>query len=420
MKRIIDLEPKQHNKFNSYLIRAFQFIYKVYTKFMEDAGMARAGSLAFNTLLAAIPFVALIISLLNAFGAFDTLETQIIDFIVKLLIPTRQNDALEIINQFLENSTTLGVVGLIFFSITSIMLLNTITINLNAVWGSVSKNNFINKFTTYAAVIIFGTILLAASTTMSSRLSLFILDDIPFLKFLLQKFAPFIFDFFVIMLLIGLVPSGKIKLKYLFAVSAIGAIFWELLKYTFFNVSSSFIRMSVIYGTIAIIPIFLFWVYIIWIIIIVTMEIAWVLQHKNKAWHSNTYYNMLPGEKFAFSFSVFIKVAEAFNSGETPPTSEYLSSIFSTSVADINNVLDFFANNNFVIKTGEDGQSWVPATSLNRIKTENVLNAIIGKYDTQCADSATAFFQIEAFNKEGLKSVKGTTIEELLQKNNPV
>ena len=419
MNKILQLNPDDYIRFISFLVKAMQLLINIYNKFVKDAGLARAGSLAFSTLMAAVPFAALTISLMNAFGALDTVQQQIMDFIVQLLIPTRQLEVNEILNQFLDNSRTLGVVGLVFFTITSIMLLNTITKNLNAVWGSKAKTNFISKFTTYASVIIFGTLLIAASTTLTSRFTFFETENIADLSRILIKVAPFVFDFFVIMLLIGLTPSARVRLRYLLIVSAVGAVFWELLKHAFFNVSSWVLRMSVIYGTIAIVPIFLFWVYVIWLIILGAMETAWVLQYKNKAWEGKPIHEMTPYEKLTFGYELFISIAHSYENGLTPPNAEQLSGKFSVSIRDVHDMTALLSSGNLLMQAGDDGQGWVPARSLSKIKTSELIEVIFGTNTLAENGTAGIHLQIERFRSGGINGIDQGCISDLLtaQKN---
>lgn len=383
MNKILELNPEHFSSVLAVPLRFLQFIITVYNKFFDDAGFARAGNLAYSTLMAAVPFAALILSLVSAFGGLKSVQNQLTDFIVQLLVPTRQAEIKAILDQFINNTNKLGVIGLVFFTITSVMLLNTINVNLNAVWGSRMKTNFLNKFTTYTSVIIFGTLLLAASTTLSSRFSFITFDNIAILNRILLRIAPFVFDFLVIMLLNGITPSGRVQIKYLAITSAVGAVFWELLKYAVFTVSGYALRISVIYGTIALVPIFLFWIYIIWTIVLFCMETAWVLQHNKSAWQGKAVTDMNPSEKMAFGFELFMFIAEEFDNGRPGPNSDNLSVKFSVSLSDINTMTSILSNSNLLTAVGADYTSWVPARSLSKIKTIDLINAIFGRAEQE-------------------------------------
>ena len=75
--------------------------------------------MAYSSLLALVPLSALVFSLLTAFGVFDKLKASIQNLVFQQLLPTRQNDIIQYINIFIENTKALGVVGLLLFTITS-------------------------------------------------------------------------------------------------------------------------------------------------------------------------------------------------------------------------------------------------------------------------------------------------------------
>ncbi len=412
---IMRLNPDNYNWFISTLIITARFFVQVYQKFRRDAGLARAGSLAYNTLLAAVPFGALVVSLMSAFGALDSVQNRITDAIVQFLVPTRQADFKAMFDQFLGNSNKLGVIGLVVFAITSIMLLNTINANLNEIWGSRVKTNFMAKFTTYASVIIFGTLLLAASTTFTSRFNLFQLGNVPILNRLLLNAAPFLADFLVLVLIIGLSPSGKVEFKYVFITSAVGAVLWELLKYGVFTVSSWAIRMSVIYGTIAIVPIFLFWIYIIWLIIILAMESAWVLQHKGNAWMGKPVTDMNPYEVLHFGLELFLRIAADFDAGKKPPSMTQLASDLSVSVQDIAYITGILRSENLLLGAGNDGNDYVPARSIDNIHISEVITAVFGNYNSAAFKTDPAVANIADFYQSGITAVSDKTIAEIIR-----
>ena len=416
MNKLLELNPSNYNRFTAVLIRLLQLMIKLYRKFLTDAGFARAGGLAFSTLLAAVPFAALIISLLNAFGALDSVQKQITDFIVQLLIPTRQAEISAMLDQFLANSNALGVVGLVFFLVTSIMLLNTVNVNLNAVWGSRAKSNFISKLSTYASVIIIGTLLLAASTTLSTKFSSLPIDNIAVFNRLMLRLSPYIFDLLIIMLIIGLTPSGRVKFSSIFIASLVGAVFWELLKWGFVNLSGWAIRASIIYGTIAVIPIFLFWVYIIWLIIIGAMELAWLLQHKQRQWTGKCLTAMLPAEKLMFGIDIYLSIAERFHSTEPAPTISELSHKFCMPGEDTSQVISIFSAKNLLVQTAGENPGWIPSRSLDTVRVAELIEAVFGANSIPDDSKSVSAVLIAEFYSEGEKAFMLKSVSDLLDR----
>ncbi len=419
MNRLMNINPAHYKLPVSLVIIFLQTIVHTYTKFMRDNGLARAGSMAYSTLLAAVPLAALGISLMNSFGILDSAQTKLTEFIVQLMIPTRQAEATALLEQFLENSGKLGVVGLVFFTISSVFLLDSISSNLNAIWGSKPKNNFFSKFTTYTSVIIFGTLLITVSLTLSKGINPWIFDKAKALTRVFISISPFVFNFMIISMLIILTPSAKVKPSSAAIAAVLGSIAWEIMKFGFVNISSWALRASVIYGTIAIVPVFLFWLYILWIIIIAAMELTWLHQHRNKPWTRQEPSEMQPAEKAAFGLEVFVFIAEKFDEGGEAPDINELAIKFAVSTEDIKTVTDLLITSNLLITTGEDSEALVPSRSLTSMDVEDVVKVLFGEIQFRNVYNREAARVIQRILYTGIDQVSSLNMSDLLIQKKP-
>ena len=262
--RFFNEEPEYFKQPLRLLSRLYHFIRRVYQEFIRDNCPIRASGLAYSSLLALVPLAAFLFSLFTAFGSFKEITELVEGFIINQLIPTRQADLIAYLNQFIENSKTLGVVGLLLFAITSVSLLNSINANLNAVWGSPSRRSFVGKFAIYTSVIVVGSLLVSVSISISSNLrkyfSLRELANTNLFNQLLVRLSPSLFMFLAIVLMVILIPQGKVRAKSALIGGITGTLLWEFVRFWFLYLTNVVFRFSVIYGSIAFIPIFLFWI----------------------------------------------------------------------------------------------------------------------------------------------------------------
>ncbi|MCK5199793.1 MAG: YihY family inner membrane protein, partial [Spirochaetales bacterium] len=265
---ILDTFERVFKKGNNIRSRLIKFILRLSKEFKRDKCFIRASSLSYTSLLALVPLTALSFSLFTAFDTFSGVKESVQRSIVNLLVPTRQDEFMVYIDQFLDNSKTMGIIGLLLFAVTSIMLLNRISESFNAIWGSKNRRSFIGKFTSYSSVIVFGTLFIGTSFTITAPIRNF-LNGFPEIQFIIRWFfvlSPSIFIFFTFLLMITAIPAGMVKIKSSFLGAFIGTVLWGLARGAFTEGASYVIRMSKIYGSLAVIPIFLFWLYLIWII----------------------------------------------------------------------------------------------------------------------------------------------------------
>lgn len=85
-------------------------------------------------------------------------------------------------------------------------------------------------------------------------------------------------DFILLFFIYTTVPNARVNMRCAGIGAALAAVIWELGKWGFkFIVLNS--SAQTLYGAIALVPLFLLWVYITWIIVLSGLQISYVLQH---------------------------------------------------------------------------------------------------------------------------------------------
>ncbi len=406
-----------------YSQQLFQFIRVFWKELDNDNCVMRAGSLAFSTLLALVPLTAFIFSLLTGFGAFDAVRSQLQEFLFRFLIPTRTEEALKYIEQFIENSRALGVVGLLIFAFTSIFLLNGITNNINAIWASASRLGFIRKFMMYLAVIVIGSLLVGASFTFSITLHNFAAgypDFSAFIKLLIQA-APTLFIFIVIWLMVFAVPSAKVALISSLIGAASGTLLWEIARFLFIDGTNYVIRISVIYGSLAAIPIFLVWLSINWLIIFTAAEITFVHQHRDNFTHDLYCKDISPQQELLTGLQLYLYIASVFISGSRPVRLQELANHFSIPIKSLEKYIRRFEHHNLLFRAQTSNPHMLPQKDLSHTTISEVLSAVWGRNLSSFEERDTSQERkiIEKFSQNAFTHFEDTTILELFRPEDP-
>ena len=174
-------------------VRFLQFVQATWGQLHRDKVIIRASGLAYASLLAAVPLVAVAFALFSAFGAFDDVKQKVQDFLFTQFLPASQDDILEYFNQFAEGASKLGLIGFLFLVLASILLLDNIESNFNQIWHVTSRRRFVAKITSYTSVLTFGALLIGASITMSARIKAMLFRDVPFDPGTLEKLGTWVF-----------------------------------------------------------------------------------------------------------------------------------------------------------------------------------------------------------------------------------
>ncbi|MCF6335433.1 MAG: YihY/virulence factor BrkB family protein, partial [Spirochaetales bacterium] len=269
-------------------------------------------------------------------------------------------------------------------------------------------------FTSYTAIIVFGTLLIGTSFTITGSIRNFLggLREIQFVVRWLMELAPSIFIFFAFLLMITAIPAGKVKLRSSLLGAFVGTILWGIARGAFTGGDSNIIQMSKTYGSRDVVPIFLFWFYIIWIIVFLALEISYVDQH-GKTWEKkDRLLTCDPAESIILGFLVFLIIARQFDKGKDYPSGADISAELSVPIYRIEGILDKLSKEKLILFSNDNYERVIPSRSLNKIFTAEVIKTVTGNIDSQKSDRA--YEAISKFLNAGYKTIEANTIEDLI------
>lgn len=261
--------------------RLAQFIKQVYRHFYEERCLRVAAALSFTTLLAMVPLLAVVVSMLSLFPMFegwvDTLEAQMFE----TFVPTAGEVVRDYLDQFTNKAGSLTAVGLVALFFSSIMLLSTIEDAFNDIWRVHTGRTFIYRIMIYWTVITLGPVLIILSLSMSSTLlsatvlsKEWILADAT--RHLLG-YLPVLFELVAYLLFYMAIPNTSVKPGHALIGAVVATILFETAKMGFGYYIVNFPSYQVIYGALATIPIFFVWIYLSWLVMLVGAVITAVL-----------------------------------------------------------------------------------------------------------------------------------------------
>lgn len=262
------------------------FVLQVMRNFSNDRCTRHAAALAFSSLLALAPLIAIGFSLLSVFSSFDSLGKGLEDFIYQYLIPETGLEVREYLTSFAQQAGKLTAVGLLTFFITALVLLYNIEESLNDIWRSGKRRSFGQRVLIYWAMVSLGPILMGASLSMSTYiLSIDIINQLGGtvnLKSTALKSLPLLFETLAFFLLYIVMPNSPIKWRYALVGAIVAAILFECTKRGFSIFILNFNNYEVVYGALATLPIFLIWIYLSWIVTLFGAEVVSVLHQKSR------------------------------------------------------------------------------------------------------------------------------------------
>lgn len=256
------------------------------TKFKEEGIYKESAALTFVTLLGFIPFIIFLVFFLPELP-FLKVGTQFSDVLISIFLPESANQISEYISQLANQKMSFNLFSFIILLITSYSLFKIINDSFDNILNvhEKRKRGVIYNFVKFLGMTIFGSllILLLLSTISMPIVSKFF--DIPFLQEILLYLTPFFILFIIFSLGFAFIPTIKVKSRSIFIGSATASIIWIIFK-SFFNwYIHALTNTELIFGYFASIPIFLFWIYANWIIMLCGVIIVSILEgrhHVNK------------------------------------------------------------------------------------------------------------------------------------------
>jgi membrane protein len=245
----------------------------VWTHFQEDRCLEEAASLGYTSLLAMVPLLAVIFGIITAFPVFNEVSAKLQEFIFANIMPAAGEQIQPYLETFLSSVRGLTLPGTITLIVTALLLMFRIEVALNRIWRVENPRTLTNRIVMYWAVLTLGPMLIGAAIALSAQKILMTLGLDNGVDPGLQRVGIFFLYWAVFTLFFILVPNRRVKFRDALAGAFLSAVLFELAKVGFVAYVSN-ANYSKIYGALATIPIFLFWLYIVWALVLFGASLA--------------------------------------------------------------------------------------------------------------------------------------------------
>ena len=241
--------------------------------FQEDRCLEEAASLSYSSLLAMVPLLAVIFGVVAAFPVFSQVSDKLKSFIFTNFIPAAGEQIEPYLNTFLKSVSSLTLPGTVFLIITALLLMFRIEVALNRIWRVSQARTLINRIVMYWAVLTLGPILTGAAIALSAQKVFTTLGIDRSLATSWNHLGIFFLSWMIFTMFFVLVPNRRVQFRDAVVGALLSAVLFEGAKLAFVAYVSN-ANYSVIYGALATIPIFLFWLYIVWSVILFGASLA--------------------------------------------------------------------------------------------------------------------------------------------------
>lgn len=227
-----------------------------------------SASLAFTTILSLVPMLTIGSILLSQFPAVINLRNAFQTWLLNNYFPGGiSQQVFSYFNQFSAKAKGLTIVGSLGLVITTILTMVVIERAFNEIWKVKERRPFLKKLIIYLAATVIGPILLGLGIYLSGVLLGSASGWFPTLSAgfkLISTIIPSLLAFIVFALAYRILPYAPVTWRDAFTGAAFVAAAYEITKFGFAYFMTQAAFYKTVYGTFAILPLMLIWIYITW------------------------------------------------------------------------------------------------------------------------------------------------------------
>jgi membrane protein len=380
------------------------FMVLVYRRFKEERCFQLCGSLTFTTMLAMVPLVTIMATVMTAFPVFDNLVEVLKAFVANNFMPQASSRLVTTyMQQFADNAGKLTAVGVVFLGVTSIMLMLTIDRAFNTIWRAKRPRPLVQRVLIYWSVLTIGPILVGESMVLGKQYSEFMVAAF--------KLLPLFFTSVAFGFLYRTVPNRQVTLLDAVVGGIIAAFAFEAMKSVFGLFIIHFSNYRTVYGTFASLPIFLMWVYLSWVVVVFAAVITAVLPY----WRSGgVQLKREPGAQFVEAVEMLKLLYRAYLDG-TVLNLQQLRMSLRLSWEDAETILDKLVDAGWVAKL--QGNGWVLARSASGIHLNQVFKLFVFGREAARVSEETAVRRLVSKVLSSIDDELDVTLEDLFTGN---
>ncbi|MDR0934589.1 MAG: YihY family inner membrane protein, partial [Burkholderiaceae bacterium] len=290
-------EPQSGNRLWQRFVMLVQYVYR---RVDEEQLTQVAGNITYTLILGLVPAVAVALAIFTRFPQFEIMRKMLEIYFTRGMIPPGMGKSiLENLSVFADKAAHISIISTLAMVFTTAMMFNLIETTFNRIWGVLEPRPIIRRVIIYIFIAVLGPLMLGSSLYLSSYLYLAgrgIVGQLPYVKGIWPIFFLGVISTTAFSCLYRFVPYRRVLWRDAFWGALFASIAFEVAKRLFAMFVMQFATYQKIYGAIAIIPMFLLWLYVSSLIMLAGAVITSLLpDFRSGRWRRT----VTPGSQFA-------------------------------------------------------------------------------------------------------------------------
>lgn len=364
----------------------------VWKGFAANRCLARAAALAYATVLALVPLLAIALSV-STFVLKEDRPQRIAGFIDRLVATvapqlsltqgSNTSDRAKLVQAIQDGinrveSGALGIAAFAAFAVIAISLLSTVEGTFNDIWSVRRSRNWFVRTVFYWAFLTLGPLFLFTVVGITGAGELAKLEKSIEGLALFRGHAPFLISLLafcgICSLLYFVLPNTRVDWRAALLGGAVAGTVLQLNNHFSAVYVSRVLTTHQIYGSLSIIPLFLFGLYLSWSIILLGAQVAACFQNRDELSYREMYWRGSRDRETA-ALRLMTRIGARFRAGEEPPSVFELAKEIDQPRQLVRDLLSTLAQAQLIRPTN-DPALFLPARPLEAITVHDVFVAL--------------------------------------------
>jgi membrane protein len=274
----------QSDASSAWWVRAGLWLLDLIDHLIDDQCLGAASALAYTTILSIVPLLTVFFAVFRVFTPSEEMGAAVRGMLLKSFLADSVSDVVKFLEDFVERarSDTLGLIGFSFLLMTTVSLFLSIEKTFNRIWRAPGERPLHRRVTTFYALVTLSPGLGGVAVYVAQRFG----DDVnaaasglPFLRLILA----WSLGSLALALLYKLMPHTRVRWRSALIGGAVAGAAFEAAKFGFNTYITEIYSGSAnaqIYGSLALVPVFFLWIYILWVVVLMGAQIGYFIQNR--------------------------------------------------------------------------------------------------------------------------------------------
>lgn len=403
---LLNIKNMKYSTTTSNIKKVFKLLLLTTENFHISHSSLWSSNLSFYAIFSFIPILAIVMSIAAYLGFKELIVSSLFT-----VLPINQevyhyilSFADAIISRNKEGVVTLVAIASLIWAI--IKIFSLIEYSFNAIWKVESSRKLFRKITDYTSIVILFPFAIIVSNLLSSIISKKLQELTQSLSFLaslslnILRFSNILTTCLLLAVIYMIIPNIKVKFHYALLAGTFSGILIFILQFGFFRFQRFLINYDAIYGSFAIIPVFLLWQRFFWSIILSGCHLSFISQNYYKYDYSLSPIKLSFYEKKLISLMIMYIFIKNFEEDKEKLSTNSISMKLQISINLTQNII------NFLVKIG----------LLTKIDSDDELNYYQPAFSTEDMDIKTITDKLENWGISNLLEFQEEEYKEIYEK----